>query len=575
MIYHGVRIRRGVSLLTVTNTHVELPGSHRPPPQNAVRLGNVDPGAPEEVTLTLQGPALPPTHQLPVSALSRADIDRQWGVPAEAVSKVARVLQSYGLHVRGELQGGRSLRVSGTHAALQAAFEADCAIYAIPGQGRLRARTGNLKIPRELDGLVTGVFGIDQRQMSRRSGMAVTGDRGGETSASDSTAPPLKPADLERHYQFPRGDGAGQVIAVAEFGQDMGKGVMPPAFIASDIEAFCDSHGVSTPDVSIVRVGLTPLNQQQFERDVKQLPGEGGIQLVQETCEVMMDLQIIAALCPKASIVAYFASWSEGGWINLLDEVTSGGRATPSALSISYGLAEEAADWSRGAMTSINERLQIAAMMGITVCVSSGDDGSGCGRTDSRCHVEFPSSSPFVLSVGGTMLTTTEGGRSSETVWWTAPGKRTSKGGGATGGGVSTLNPRPAWQKPTVSSANPNAPDSRVLPDVCALAGPPFYAFLVDGKPLHSGGTSAATPLWAALIARINGALPPYKRQRFLTPLLYNPRVSREGFRDIVLGHNASHPHPGVGYVAAVGFDAVSGWGVPNGEGLLASLGSV
>jgi kumamolisin len=111
-----------------------------------------------------------------------------------------------------------------------------------------------------------------------------------------------------------------------------------------------------------------------------------------------------------------------------------------------------------------------------------------------------------------------------------------------------------------------------VLPDVSALAGPPLYFLFLDGRPLPDGGTSASTPLWAALIARINGALAPGKRQRFLPPLLYQNHVGAEGFHDITVGQNASHPNPGIGYQAGNGFDAVSGWGVPNGKALLASL---
>jgi kumamolisin len=226
-------------------------------------------------------------------------------------------------------------------------------------------------------------------------------------------------------------------------------------------------------------------------------------------------------------------------------------------------------------MNSINHRLQIAAMQGITVCVSSGDDGTGCGQGGTRCHVEFPTASPFVLSVGGTMLTTGAGGQVDEVVWREPPGQRTNKGGGSTGGGKSVLNPRPPWQTVKIISLNPAAPDGRVVPDVAALAGPPLYDLLLDGKPLPDGGTSAATPLWAALIARINAALPAAKQQRFLAPLLYKPAVSQVGFRDVVSGDNTSNPNPGKGYHAGPGFDAVSGWGVPDGQKLLAALPNV
>lgn len=75
----------------------------------------------------------------------------------------------------------------------------------------------------------------------------------------------------------------------------------------------------------------------------------------------------------------------------------------------------------------------------------------------------------------------------------------------------------------------------------------------------------------------MNAALPTAKQQRFLTPLLYGAGASgkpvgESGTRDITIGQNASKPQPGIGYKATPGFDAVSGWGVPDGMALLAAL---
>ena len=545
-------------------SHVELTGSRRPPPQNGIRLRDVDPHASFNVTVTLKGPELPATGDMPATAMSRAEIATKWGVPHGDIQKVEKVLRSYGIHISEVTQGGRSLRVRGTAAAISAAFKPNLGIYEVPGQGQIRAREGVIMIPSELDGLVNGVFGLDQRRMARRHSVA----------AKRSIAPnPLTPADLQHQYSFPPGDGAGKTIAIAEFGENLGPGqVLPPAYIPSDVSAFCQGQGLPTPTVRTVSVGgLAPLSQQQYESLMPQLPKQLQDLLFSQTAETMMDVQIVAGLCPKADIAVYFATWGEGGWVDLLDEITSGSGPVPVAVSISYGLAEEAPDWSNGAMDSINQRLQIAAMQGITVCVSSGDDGSGCDQPGSRCHVEFPTSSQFVLSVGGTMLTQ----QADEVVWWESPGERSPKGGGATGGGVSVLNPLPAWQSVHIQSLNPGASTGRVVPDVSALAGPPLYFLLLDGKPLPDGGTSASTPLWASLIARIDAALPAGKRQRFLPPLLYKPNVGESGFRDIVSGNNASHPNPGKGYAAGKGFDAVSGWGVPNGKALLDVLSTV
>jgi len=166
-----------------------------------------------------------------------------------------------------------------------------------------------------------------------------------------------------------------------------------------------------------------------------------------------------------------------------------------------------------------------------------------------------------------------------ETAWWQSPGRRTKKGGGATGGGVSVLYARPQWQDVSVKSLNTGSIDGRVVPDVTALAGPPLYDLVLMGKDAPNGGTSASTPLWAALLARINARLSAAKQQRFVTPLLYQtgPRgrtMGQAACHDITTGQNASHPHPDKGYHAGPGFDAVSGWGTPKGTALLAALES-
>ncbi len=214
-------------------------------------------------------------------------------------------------------------------------------------------------------------------------------------------------------------------------------------------------------------------------------------------------------------------------------------------------------------------------MQGITVCVSAGDDGSGDASTAPGAHLDFPSCSPFSLSVGGTMLDGAD-----EVVWWETPGERTTNGGGSTGGGVSVEFHRPSWQTVQIKSLNPRSIDGRIIPDVSALAGSPFYVLDLPPNVKASGGTSASAPLWAALIARVSAALPAAKRQRFLTPLLYQAveggtTLGQLTCRDIVSGQNASHPLPGKGYEATVGFDAVSGWGVPDGTKLLAALGNI
>jgi kumamolisin len=544
----------------------ELPGSRRPIPHGARRIRDLDPHRHIQATVILKAPELPSADKLPDKALTPADFVKQYGASPADIEKVSHVLQSFGLRIENVANSRRSLRVSGTIAAMEAAFRPSLAIYHSAAQGEFRAREGAICIPTELEGLVTGVLGLDQRRTAYRS-MA----RRAATSHRPKSASALTPSDLEQHYDFPPGDSADQRIAIVEFGSPLqGGGMLPPAYFPDDVSAFCKEQKRPLPSVKTEPVGLAPLTSEQYEA----LNPEEQRDVLDLTSEVMMDIEIIAALCPKAQISVYYAGWGQDGWVNLLDRVM---KDRPVVLSISYGLAEDSSDWSKSAIDAINDALQAVAMIGCTVCVSSGDDGSGCNATDTRAHVEFPSCSPFVLAVGGTMISNRSGAEE-EVVWWQSPGRRAGDGhSGATGGGVSIHFARPSWQTVQVASLNHGSFDGRVVPDVAALAGPPFYELTMLGQSAPNGGTSAAAPLWASLIARIDAQLPAGKRQRFLPRLLYASTatghlVGAAACRDITTGNNASHPQPGKGYQATQGFDAVTGWGVPAGKALLAAL---
>ena len=247
------------------------------------------------------------------------------------------------------------------------------------------------------------------------------------------------------------------------------------------------------PVVNTVPVNTAPFTEQQFSA----LPGPVQQDVLEVTGEVMMDVEIVAALCPAADISVYYASFDQKGWLDLIERVSAD---QPVTLSVSYGLAEDAPDWEPAAVQNINQALQAAAMLGITICVSSGDDGSGCDMADNRAHVEFPGCSPFVLSVGGTMIS------GHEVVWWESPGQRTGNGGGATGGGVSMLFARPSWQTVDIPSINTGSIKGRIVPDVAALAGRPLYSLILLENPRRTAAPArrrrCGPPCWRESIWR-------------------------------------------------------------------------
>ena len=550
----------------MSKTHTVLEGSQRPEPVGAVRVRDVDPNAHVEATIALKAPELPSADEVLAKALSPAELKKKYGADPKTIRKVEDKLRSYGLRIEGVGTTGRSLRVSGTAADIESAFRAGMGIYHSAVQGDFRAREGSVSVPSEIGDLVEAVLGLDQRCVAKR--------RASKSAAAVETEPlpAFRPADIEQHYNFPPGDCAGQKVAIAEFGM--------VANFPDDIAYFCINAGRPIPDVKTVGVGTLPLTAVQYFALPEPLRNDVSLPDV----EVALDVQLIAALCPAAEITVYYAPINQGGFYNLIDQVI---KDPPVTLSISWGGPEDVFTkdslWTRDGLDQVNKKLNEARCAGITVCVASGDDACADGEYDGRAHVDFPASSPFVLSVGGTMFTRQEEGgvpwwKAEEVVWREPPGFRLA-GGGSTGGGVSTNQPRPSWQTVDIPSINPPSGDGsfrgRIVPDVAALAGPPMYWLWLSslgGPAPVGGGTSASAPVWASLVARVNAALPPDKQQRFITPLLYQNNVGTQGFTDIVSGNNFCYVYGGNGYSARPGFDAVTGWGVPNGQELLSLL---
>ena len=263
---------------------------------------------------------------------------------------------------------------------------------------------------------------------------------------------------------------------------------------------------------------------------------------------------MVGSVAPGATIVVYFAPNTNRGFANAVLAAVHDTQRKPSIISISWGTAEER--WPLGARRLMNQSLQAAAAMGVSVFVAAGDSGSSDGVPGRRAHVDFPASSPFAVGCGGTHLRGTGGQIANETVW-------NDPGDGATGGGVSALFAVPAYQ----ASINPTSANStghgRGVPDVAGDASPlTGYNVLVDGAAGPIGGTSAVAPLWAALVARIQQQI-----GYSVAPILPALYATPQAFHDITVGSNGA-------YSAKRGWDACTGLGSPNGTALAAALGS-
>ncbi len=297
-------------------------------------------------------------------------------------------------------------------------------------------------------------------------------------------------------------------------------------------------------------------------------PGEG---------EAALDIDTVIALAPKSSILVYDANPSGSYSSDVVDNLTTMFDANKiQVLSISYGICERTvqADYP-GLIASENTLLQQASTEGISTSSASGDTGSeGCERNgdgSTGLATSDLGSQPFSTTVGGTTLASV-GPPPIESVW-----NETAIGEGAAGGGISHVWAMPSWQTgPGVlnsfSSGHPcgaASGDCREVPDVSADADPVGgYMVRYGGNWQDIGGTSASSPLWAAMVADIATAKTSH-REGFLNPTLYSGASTGSGlFNDITAGNNDYGEIHGGSYPATSQYDMASGLGTPIASGL-------
>ncbi|MFO1057829.1 MAG: protease pro-enzyme activation domain-containing protein [Dongiaceae bacterium] len=127
--------------------HRDLAGSSRPAPQGAVRAADLDPATPIELTVTLKGRALDPVGASPRPPLEAAAFAERYGAPAAAVDQVTKALARHGLKVLAASRDRRSLRVRGTAAQIQAAFQVQLGVWRDEHKREYRAREGRSPFP--------------------------------------------------------------------------------------------------------------------------------------------------------------------------------------------------------------------------------------------------------------------------------------------------------------------------------------------------------------------------------------------------------------------------------------------
>jgi kumamolisin len=517
-----------------------LPGSERA----AVAPGIAEAPAPTGNRATIsvivrRKTPLTNSHSTGKERLTRAQFRASHGPDPESVRLVKAFAREFGLTVQPgtPAPGRRTIKLTGTIAKLQRAFGVSLMHQTVSGSP-CRVRQGGIHLPQELAGHVVAVLGLDNRPQAQPH-FRIAGQQGAAAARlaqGSGFARPhagsgisYTPVQVGQLYGFPaNATASNQTIALIELGG---------GFRQADITAYFKSLGRTAPKVVAVSVS-----------GGKNSPGDAN----GADGEVMLDIEVAAAVAPGSRIVVYFAPNTDQGFVDAIASAVHDTTNNPSVISISWGAAET--NWTAQAMNALDAACQSAAALGITITVASGDNGSSDGVNDNGKHVDFPASSPHVLACGGTRLAGSGGSITSETVWNDA-------NGGATGGGVSNLFALPSWQKTAGVPSPTGTSGGRGVPDVAGNADPETgYTIRVDGQTLVIGGTSAVAPLWAGLLALANQQNS--KSAGFINSVIYAAKA-KPAFRDITQGNNGA-------FKADSGWDACTGLGSPVAPKLIA-----
>jgi hypothetical protein len=558
--------------------------------------------------------------------LSKGQFAARFG-PVAAVSAVRAKLRADGLRV-GRIGGGvsgESLLVpfSGPASRVASAFATSLERYRLPDGRLARATTSTPALPASIAGSVASVVGLDEvarphprllrPKASRRHLYAAA--KAGSFPHPEGSPRPCRAASSDADEaggltddQIANAYGAFGLYALGDTGSGVHIGIYEQEpFATADIRHFDSCYFGATAAASMIaRLSVVPV-----EGGSPQGAGEG---------EAVLDVEDVSAMAPGASIDVYDAPESLAGELAEITAMIDEDRDQIITSSWGEPCEQEAQAGEPGVQQAESYLFQQAAAQGQTFLNAAGDTGSDACEEVHREAIPQPgqnplsttelASQPYVLGVGGTTITNAATQPAQEHVWNDGP-----EGGGG-GGGISQSWAMPSWQRDasvpgialpgsaaytnaasvekragyatgfcdaTLPGAEASTP-CRLVPDVSAQAdeytgAPTFYskAFKEEGFGngwITIGGTSSASPIWAAMLA-LADASPTCRANAatasgvgFVSPLLYaiasSPTAYAASFDDITEGDNDVYGlDGGKTFAATNGYDPASGLGSP------------
>jgi uncharacterized protein (TIGR03437 family) len=471
----------------------------------------------------------------------------RFGLNSSDQSKVVAWLTAQGFSVDHVARSNNWVAFSGSAEKVSASLHTPIHQFQVNGEMHF-ANTQVPSIPEALSDVAGGFLGLNDFPTHSNAKIVTPDYTTGNTHY-------LAPADFATIYDvnplYTAGiDGTGQSIAI----------VGESDVLLSDIASFRARYGLPANVPKLYPYGTDP--------------GYNGAEI-----EGNLDLEWAGAIAPKATIYYVY-----GTSALIAMEFAVEGNTAP-IISASYSECEINTDFSGWSSLAQQGNAQ-----GITLLAASGDAGAaGCDTQDSEpfatrgLSVNFPAVLPEVTGVGGTMFvegTGTYWGATNSSTFGSALSyipeaawnESATSGLGSTGGGVSRIYSRPAWQN------GPGLPNDnfRHVPDVSfSAAGHDAYFVTYLGANYLVGGTSCGTPAMAGVLALLNHYQVTNKFQKSpglgnINPQLYRmAQAVPTAFHDVTTGNNLVQCAQGspdcltgsLGYSAGAAYDMTTGLG--------------
>lgn len=332
----------------------ELANSVYTVPPGAIAIGPTNPRQWLKLTLGVKRskrlqylPGLPRAH----ASMTRAALREAYGSDPAAIVLIHAFAKEHHLIVTKDERLSARIGLAGTVADLCDAFDVGLVDYTHPELGEFHARTGAVRLPPDLAGAITGVFGFNNYRILRRKGRAASPEA----------------------VSLPWASGAKPCVGLLEFGRCVNE---------RDLAAWFARKNQPAPEVRIVNIASSAV--------VPDL-----------AADVMRDVEAASAHSFGAAITIYFSTSDAKGFVDCVAKIIDDEENAPQAVTINWGCDEsQPLDgnivWSPATVEHVNESFLALAHLGVTVRVTTDEAQAQYGQA----LVSFPATSPYVLAIG-------------------------------------------------------------------------------------------------------------------------------------------------------------------------------